>query len=175
MSSPYYYSCPIHTYDLLHCQDPLELLITVYDDDGVFGRHVIDHILIPFNSSLSLSSTFSSPSTHSGICLRSSLTLSHRITSNCPTDMYGPSCFEVCVAQMDRSYCNYLGERQCIGNFAPPECSRCLADYYPPNTCDTFCQPRNDSQGHFICDPTTGEKVCLPGFTNTASDCTEVR
>ena len=215
------YSCPIHTYmyDLSHYQGPLELLITIYDDDGIFGRHVVDQILIPFNSSLSLSSIFSSPSTHTGTCQKASLTLSYRITSNCPANMYGPSCSEVCVPQMDRSYCNYLGERQCsvnlappecetclpdyyppnicdilcqndphghftcdpatgqrqcIGNLAPPECETCLPDYYPPNTCDTFCRPRDDSQGHFTCDPTTGEKICLPGFTNIASDCTEV-
>ena len=163
----------MRTYELLHYQDPMKLFITI-DDNDIGSRERVDQILITFDRNLRQNSTFSSPSTISGTYERANLTISYRIRSRCPANMYGPTCSERCVDQPGQYYCSYLGERQCMGNFAPPQCETCVPDYYPPNTCDILCRPRDDSQGHYTCNRTTGEKICLPGFTNPASDCTEV-
>ena len=152
-------------------QDQLELLISIEDDD--FGiDDSIDEILVPFSSTVRLSSTFSPQSTYTGVCGRARITISFRISSSCPVNMYGPSCSVTCMDQANQSFCNYLGERQCPGNFQGPNCEMCVQNYYPRGTCNVLCQPRNDFQGHFTCD-SDGNPVCLPGFTNVASMCTE--
>ena len=47
-----------------------------------------------------------------------------------------------------------------------------LTDLYG-DACDVFCVGRNDSiLGHFTCD-SQGQKVCLPGYQNVDSNCTE--
>lgn len=32
---------------------------------------------------------------------------------------------------------------------------------------------RNDSSGHYTCDPVTGDKVCLDGYEDPTTDCRE--
>lgn len=39
----------------------------------------------------------------------------------------------------------------------------CNANFFIPD-CTTYCTPRNDSSGHYTCDFTRGQKVCLPGW-----------
>ena len=255
----------------VYTQGQLELVIGI-DDDDFLDDDPVDEIRISFDRMLRLSSSFSPQSTYTGVCGRARITISFRISSNCPLNMYGPSCSVTCMDQTNQYFCNYLGERQCLGNFAAPDCTQCLptyftstcsvqcippsgqcvnfechpdtgervclgnfegancdtcienyytpccstqcipltektycntngelkcrgnfklpncsecvegfqgsdcdtcaSDYYPPNTCEVFCQPRDDSQGHFTCD-SDGNPVCLPGFTNVASMCTE--
>ena len=70
----------------------------------------------------------------------------------------------------------------CVGNFREPNCVGCDANFrgtncdmcevnlYPQGVCNTFCQPRNDPNGHYTCDD-FGNKVCLPGYTDASTDC----
>ena len=39
----------------------------------------------------------------------------------------------------------------------------CDANYYGAD-CNTLCIGRDDSSGHYYCDKTTGNKVCLDGW-----------
>lgn len=39
--------------------------------------------------------------------------------------------------------------------------------------CNTPCEHRNDSLGHFTCDPVNGTRICLEGHQNVESNCTE--
>ena len=49
----------------------------------------------------------------------------------------------------------------------------CTEYFYPPN-CSTFCEPHNDfHSGHYDCEPVTGAKICKPGYTDPASNCTQ--
>ncbi|KAK7102725.1 delta-like protein C isoform X2 [Littorina saxatilis] len=47
--------------------------------------------------------------------------------------------------------------------------------YYHASECDVYCKSRDDSQGHYTCNPTSGEKLCLPGWQgeNCATDIDE--
>ena len=38
--------------------------------------------------------------------------------------------------------------------------------------CNTMCENRDDSLGHFTCDPVTGERVCLDGYRDVEGNCT---
>lgn len=42
----------------------------------------------------------------------------------------------------------------------------CDSDFYG-ESCATFCRPRDDSFGHYSCDPKTGSKICLHGWQGT--------
>ena len=121
-------------------------------------------ITIPFGSELRANAEFSPSTTHSGSCGRASITVSVSITSLCPPNMYGPLCDQECVERAGQNACNYLGQQRCLGNHAPPDCDECTMvgfqapgyitcapDYYPAGICTTFCQPRDDSLGHFTC------------------------
>ncbi|XP_070193339.1 delta-like protein C [Littorina saxatilis] len=37
--------------------------------------------------------------------------------------------------------------------------------YYHTSECDVYCKARDDSQGHYTCNATTGEKICMRGWT----------
>ena len=47
---------------------------------------------------------------------------------------------------------------------------QCSSDFYGSN-CATYCVPRDDSVGHYSCG-SNGEKICLSGWSEPASDCT---
>lgn len=49
---------------------------------------------------------------------------------------------------------------------------QCVPFFFGPD-CNTFCVGENDSSGRFECDPTTGAIVCLTGYQNPASNCTD--
>lgn len=60
------------------------------------------------------------------------------------------------------------------GNYSELDLSfrmTCGEDYYGPEC--VFCMDTNDTTGHYTCDRSTGEKVCLEGYQNSDSDCTE--
>ena len=48
----------------------------------------------------------------------------------------------------------------------------CAMDFFGPD-CTQMCISRDDSLGHFSCDPVTGNRVCLDGYTNVERNCTE--
>ena len=62
------------------------------------------------------------------------------------------------------------------GNFSELDLSfrlTCGEDFYGPD-CTVFCVDTNDtSSGHYTCDRSTGEKVCLEGYRNSDTNCTE--
>ena len=66
----------------------------------------------------------------------------------------------------------------CLASFTGVQCETeldlpvpCPEFYYGKN-CSTHCEPANDCEhGHFICNTTTGEKLCNAGFKGT--DCKE--
>ena len=45
-------------------------------------------------------------------------------------------------------------------------------DNFHGSDCGTFCVSRDDTFGHFTCD-SNGGIVCLSGFTNPSTNCTE--
>ena len=45
----------------------------------------------------------------------------------------------------------------------------CATNYYQSDL-SVYCIPSNDNTGHYICD-TNGNKICLPGYTNTSNNC----
>ncbi len=47
----------------------------------------------------------------------------------------------------------------------------CTEDFYSPD-CSVFCRVRDDAQDHYTCDG-QGNRVCLSGFEDPASNCTE--
>ena len=40
---------------------------------------------------------------------------------------------------------------------------QCDPHYY--GHCGVFCKPQNDNSGHYNCDPTTGARICMEGWT----------
>ena len=64
--------------------------------------------------------------------------------------------------------------------FIATNCSGCTLQLrfrfssVPPSTGpNCSCVPANDTSGHFMCDPDTGERLCLDGYRNPESRCTE--
>ena len=47
----------------------------------------------------------------------------------------------------------------------------CTQNYYGSN-CSTYCVPSNN-MSHYNCDLSNGNKICLPGYQNPETDCTE--
>ena len=48
----------------------------------------------------------------------------------------------------------------------------CSNYYYGPN-CDTFCEEEDsDLNGHYTCNPESGEKECRQGYTDSSTNCT---
>lgn len=50
----------------------------------------------------------------------------------------------------------------------------CVQGFFGPD-CDMMCESRDDSLGHFTCDPETGLKACLEGYVGVESNCTECK
>ena len=71
----------------------------------------------------------------------------------------------------DISFRNYTGIKH-NANIVARFSLTCTKGYYQPN-CSTYCAPQNsDNMGHYMCDESTGEKICLHGYTNPARNCT---
>ena len=103
------------------------LLTTVYDNDGIGSRDLVDMIFISRSlSAVSLQNgSFTEVMTYFGNY--SELDLSFRLT--CQRDFYGPDC-------------------------------------------SVFCVDTNDTRGHYTCS-NSGERVCLEGYQNSTTNCTE--
>ena len=123
--------------------------MSVTDVDIDSDDHV-DDFIIPFSDQLT--AQFSPTITQNGVCGRATLEVSIRVT--CNGNFAPPTC------------------NQCITGFQLPTCVTCAQDYFPQNICNVFCQPQDDATGHFTCD-SNGNKVCLPGYTDPGTDCTE--
>ena len=159
--------------------------MVINDDDTAIGNppDFVDQIVIPFDKQQRADATFSTPTSHRGECGRADIVVSINITSLCPTNTFGPQCNRTCEERPNQNTCNYLGERECLNNYAPEECDDCLTgfqapgcetcapNYYPPNICDVFCQPRNDNECHFTCNPSSGAMECLPMYTDLSNCC----
>ena len=60
------------------------------------------------------------------------------------------------------------------GNYSELDLSfrlTCGEDFYGPEC--VFCVDTNDTRGHYSCDRSTGERVCLEGYQNSTTNCTE--
>ena len=116
----------------LQPQSELELEITVTDED-TFIDDDVDVIIVPFNSRQRANGEFSSATSYTGSCGKASIVVSISITRLCPTpNTYGQFCDQTCIEQPGQTNCNYLGQLQCLGTFAAPDCITCIANYYPP-------------------------------------------
>ena len=60
---------------------------------------------------------------------------------------------------------------ECDDNFQGSDCTFCKVNYYPTNNCSVLCVARNDSEGHYTCDPFTGNRVCLEGYKDASTNC----
>ena len=60
---------------------------------------------------------------------------------------------------------------ECDDNFVGTNCDTCAPNYHPPGQC--FCTPRNDSGGHYTCDPVTGDRICLEGYMDPETFCVQ--
>ena len=49
----------------------------------------------------------------------------------------------------------------------------CSDNYYGAD-CSVFCEPQNNTDGHYTCNSATGAIECLPGYTNVTSNCVHV-
>ena len=54
-----------------------------------------------------------------------------------------------------------------------PNCILCDENHYPPDLCNVECIPQDNSFGHYTCDPESGDKVCLEGYTDPSTFCVE--
>ena len=153
----------------------------ITDIDTLFDDRV-DRITIPIPAELRADGQQTPVRTYTGECGRANLELRFSITSECPSNRYGPLCTTECVDTGGQRFCNYLGAATCLGNFQPPTCATCITgfqgancdvcapNYYPEGTCTKLCVPRNDPTGHFTCNA-DGDIVCLPGYEGTGNDC----
>jgi len=83
----------------------------------------------------------------------------------CKPNYFGNDCSVFCIPPTPSLICNSSGQLECMQSpgFAPPNCAECLPDYYGIN-CETFCTPRNDTSGHYSCNPNDGSRICLPRY-----------
>ena len=161
-------------------QSLLELYVYIVDYDAFSLNDPVDEITIPLSKA---DGEFSPSMTYYGVCERASLTVQFRITSECPSNQYGPQCTKECVGVQRITFCNYIGDTidrcphgtdcVCEGNFLEPNCILCDENYYPPDLCNVQCIPQDNSFGHYTCDPQSGDKVCLEGYTDRSTFCVE--
>ena len=149
-------------------------------DEDFGGDDPVDSITIPFSSDWTANSQFNPSITGFETCGRASLTVSIRIFSNCPPNMYGPQCTQECIQRPNNNTCGVVS---CIGNYKEPDCIECdnnfvgincdvcAQNYYPQGVCDVSCIPHDDFGGHYTCNPVTGERKCLDGYTNPETNC----
>ena len=63
-----------------------------------------------------------------------------------------------CVGYHSHSHITFSSSIYCNSNFYGSECT-------------TYCVSTNNNQGHYTCDSTTGQKICLQGWDNPGNDC----
>lgn len=69
---------------------------------------------------------------------------------------------------LDTAFSGSFGRISVIANFQVV----CASGFFGTD-CSTTCETRDDSLGHFTCDPVTGERLCLEGYTGVEENCTE--
>ena len=119
----------------------------------------------------------------------------------CASNYYpAGSCTKFCEARDDalgHYTCDANGDKECLdgyigpdtncvtcrGNFKEPDCDECddyfqgtncdtcQPNYYPKESCDVLCIPQNNSEGHYKCNPVTGEIICLEGYEDPSTYC----
>ena len=106
----------------------------------------------------------------------------------CIDGFYGPKCERFCEPTNSSSghhTCDDFGYTECLpgytdnttncvtceGNLLEPDCMECDNGYYPQVTCNTYCEPRDDTLGHYTCSD-QGELVCLELYTDPNTNCT---
>ena len=85
--------------------------------------------------------------------------------TSCIPKYTGPQC-DVCEGNFKEPGCT-----ECDDNFVGTNCDTCAPNYHPPGQC--FCTPRNDSGGHYTCDPVTGDRICLEGYMDPDTLCVQ--
>ena len=143
-------------------QVELELFVTIKDEDTFSDNDLVDRISIPVSQPQN-AGILGPATTYFGSCGRARITVATGIT--CIGKFEPPAC-ERCLTGFQAPDCE-----RCLTGFQAPDCVNCAPDYYPSGTCDTFCQPRDDSLGHFTCN-SLGGKVCLPRYTDPDTNCT---
>ena len=142
------------------------LQINIFDADNFDSDDHVDTINVLIPRTVNLSSVFSPRQSYSGTCGRATIELSYRLTSNCPANRYGPSCTRLCIPQSGQYYCNYIGNRVCLGTFTGQTCTQCIQNYYGSD-CNIFCSTSNNT---LMCDG-NGMLRCRGNFV--FPDCTE--
>ena len=168
---------------LMSLQSLLELYVYIVDYDTFSLNDPVDRIKIPLSAHLQADGQFCPSTTYYGSCGRASIDVQFRITSQCPSNRYGPQCTHECINLQRKTFCNYIGDAidlcpygadcVCEGNFLEPNCILCDENYYPPDLCNVQCISQDNSFGHFTCDPQSGDKVCLEGYTDPSTFCVE--
>ncbi len=138
-------------------------IINVNSNNTAIKDQVIGTININFLKTLRVDTTVPVQSYSSTGCGKATIDLTYRITSNCPENMYGFKCGSICIPIPGQYYCNYLGQRVCLGNYTGSLCVECLPYHYPMNNCTQLCTSRNDATGHYDCH-TDGSHTCLRNF-----------
>lgn len=166
-------------------QGSFQLRIDVHDSD-IFVDDFVDEVFIE-PQRFSPGGSFSTPTQYMGVGRRSQFELSFSV--RCRENFYGEDCNTVCVDNEQYS-CNADGSRTCNeGFFNLPECLTqcvpaesftcgptgnrvCLENYFT-ESCSVFCRESADQVGGFYtCNPLTGEKECLRGYVDPATNCT---
>ena len=162
-------------------QSLLELYVNITHKNYPSIENRVDEIT---SEQLEADGEFSPSMTYYGSCGRASIDVQFRITSQCPSNRYGPQCTKECVGVQRKTLCNYLGDSVklypnvatdcvCEGNFLEPNCILCDENYYPPDLCNVQCIPQDNSFHHYTCDPESGDRVCLEGYTDPLTFCVE--
>ena len=88
-------------------------------------------------------------------------------TVNCLDEYVDPSTnCTTCRGNLKEPDCN-----ECDDHFEGSDCTLCEPNYYPRNDCSVICIPENNSDGHYKCDPFTGNRVCLEGYRDPSNGC----
>jgi hypothetical protein len=88
-------------------------------------------------------------------------------TVNCLDEYVDPSTnCTTCRGNLKEPDCN-----ECDDHFEGSDCTFCEPNYYPRNDCSVICIPQNNSDGHYKCDPFTGNRVCLEGYRDPSNGC----
>ena len=68
----------------------------------------------------------------------------------------------------DTPFVGSFGRIYVVANFQV----MCASGFFGAD-CSATCETRDDGLGHFTCDPVSGGRVCLEGYTGVEGNCTE--
>ena len=108
----------------------------------------------------------------------------------CEDNYYGQNCSIFCKPTTDRHTCGSDGEVECLPNYYGMNCTVfceaaegqydcdeegrkiCSEGFYGVE-CLVFCMARDDESGHYYCDSSNGTRICLEGYLEPETNCTE--